>query len=181
MSVFGPMRRALDPRRLTRPQRTLLATALAALTSAWALAIMPPRGPCPLACPGLLFGLAFAGVHFRGWVRVVLFTLASGLIYHAALVLTLDHPLTPRPEFVAGAVAAAALGLLAPGLAGRRPRLGALLGLALAGGLLGLVFSALFFAALVHRGLGLVFLAFAVWQLPVGWLLSRSLRPPPGA
>ena len=138
--------------------------------------------------PGAVFGLLFAIANFNKIWQIGLYTMLSSTIYIGAVRLffavagnDLDHSWIGG--FLAGAVGALALALVTKRI-GKTPL--ALLNefrTTLIGGITGVAFVQIFVSALVNAfsdstniSLVSIVVAWAVWQVPVGWLLTTSIE-----
>jgi hypothetical protein len=134
---------------------------------------------------GLIFGYCFARVNLAGALRVVLYTVASGLTYIAAREfyaaissnLSMYSPTYPLADAMVktltGLIGGLGLAVSSKLLTGVPLRLEDELGAAILGGVLAHVFFLLFWIPPLPLGYAL---AFAAWQIPVGWYLSARLR-----
>ncbi len=134
----------------------------------------------PLRCgPGLVFGCCFSLVHLRGAFRTVLYIVVSGLIYFGAVRTTFDVGTMlggftgagVMPNLLAGLLGGLSLAILTKLLTGTPLTLYDEVGAAVLGALTGAIFLYPFMVPV----LGGV-LAFASWQIPVGWWLAASLK-----
>jgi hypothetical protein len=138
--------------------------------------------------PGAIFGILFAIANFNQKWQIGLYTALSSVIYIGAVRLffavagnDLDHYWVGG--FLAGAVGALALALLTK-LIGKTPL--AFLNefrTTLIGGITGVAFVQIFISALgnafsnnTNISWVLILIAWAVWQVPVGWLLTTSIQ-----
>jgi hypothetical protein len=133
----------------------------------------------------LIFGYCFARVNLAGALRVVLYTVASGLTYIAAREfyaaissnLSMYSPTYPLADAMVktltGLIGGLGLAVSSKLLTGVPLRLEDELGAAILGGVLAHVFFLLFWIPPLPLGYAL---AFAAWQIPVGWYLSARLR-----
>lgn len=138
--------------------------------------------------PGAVFGILFATANFHKTGQIGLYTALSSAIYIGVVRLffavagnDLDHSWVGG--FLAGAVGALALALLTK-LIGKTPlTLLHEFRTTLIGGITGVAFIQIFISALgnafsnsTNISWVLILVAWAVWQVPVGWLLTTSIQ-----
>jgi hypothetical protein len=165
-----------------RTKRTLILSAISSIICGI------PLFEWILWLPGAVFGILFAIANFDKKLQIGLCTALSSAIYIGAVRLffavagnDLDHSWIGG--FLAGAVGALGLALLTK-LIGKTPL--ALLNefrTTLIGGITGVAFVQIFVSALANAfgnntniSWVLILAAWAVWQVPVGWLLTKSIQ-----
>ena len=165
-----------------RTKSTLILTAISAIICGI------PLFEWILWLPGAVFGILFAIANFHKKLQIGLYTALSSTIYIGAVRLffavagnDLDHSWVGG--FLAGAVGALALALVTK-LIGKIPL--ALLNefrTTLIGGITGVAFVQIFISALgnafsnsTNISFVLIVVAWTVWQVPVGWLLTTSIQ-----
>jgi hypothetical protein len=164
---------------------TLVVCAISAAISGVAIRIPFPEGTFlaqPLNyLPGWVFGLCYAWARMRGSWRIVLFTIGSGLIYQGAVQIYMlmmsagsaDASIGLLPSALAGAFGGFALVVLTKLLSALPIGLDDELRTLVIGAVTGMIFTTLLF--LPPEFLWGV-LAYAIWQMPVGWSLMQSTR-----
>jgi hypothetical protein len=139
--------------------------------------------------PGIIFGILFAIVNFRRRFQMGLYAALSGVIYIAAVRIFFLASGNDLEHYLIGGFLAGALGALALALATKLTNKTSLTLLnellsTIIGGITGIAFVRLFIYALgepfsSNNNLSWVLLpvAFAIWQVPIGWLLTTSIQP----
>jgi hypothetical protein len=142
--------------------------------------------------PGAVFGFLFSIINFTKPLRMAIFVVASSIIFIIAWNIfflvgdtQLSIPSRVLGGFLAGLFGALALALLTKVLAGIPIKVQEEARTAVVGALTGILFI-----EVIARGMALMFkgfeaaaitwpLAFAVWQVSVGWSLSTSIQNQP--
>ena len=182
---FQPTSRPRPARSSIPARKTLIACAVSGVLSGLVSSVHT-GGSSFLAQPlfyaaGWVFGYCFARVNIKGPTRVVLFTIASGLIYWAAVhvysafasSLSVYSPFMEAVKVLPGLIGGLGLAVSLKLVTGSPLTLRDEGGAAIIGALIGFVFFWLYWIPV--PGLGLA-LAFASWQVPMGWLLSAQLE-----
>ncbi|HLO13487.1 MAG TPA: hypothetical protein VK206_01570 [Anaerolineales bacterium] len=139
--------------------------------------------------PGAVFGISFALANFHRKFQIGLYIALSSVIYIGAVQIFFKAPGTDLNHPWAGGFLAGTFGALALAVLTKLVSKTSLVLLdefrsTLIGGMTGVAFVQLFIFGLgepfsndIGKALVLIPVAFAVWQVPVGWLLTTSIQP----
>ncbi len=139
--------------------------------------------------PGAVFGILFAIANFRSKFQIGLFTILSSTVYIGAVRIffmdagnDLDYYLAGG--FFAGAFGALTLALLTKLISKTLLVFSNEFRSTIIGGITGIAFVQIFLWGLGkpfsndnNMSWVLIPVAFAVWQIPIAWLLTRSIQP----